>query len=223
MIQKQKKHFGFFIFLVFVVIAIIAYQPKASAPVLTDKGNTYAPNSLKTLHDGTYDRISDTSTIYQLQYPRDFELFELDQARGGFLGAPRFTLAFPEDSFTTPKSNFSEAYLTVRIGIDADAIKNCFVAPAETSKSFTAGPTIHGILFEMTTATDVAAGNIYDSRIYRTLQDKRCYEITETVHTGNIRNYDPGAVVEFDKEKAYSELEKILQTFTLTTKEGPVD
>lgn len=224
MTQKQKNRLGIIVFIIFVAIAIFAYQPKVPViPTDTNTATTYAPNSLKTLHDGTYDKISDSSEVYALKYPRDFELLELDHALGGFLGTPRLTLKFPQDAFKTPKSNFAEAYLTVRIGIDADSIKNCYEKPEQSGKAFATGPTINAIPFEMTTVMDAAAGNLYESRVYRTLQNKRCYEITETVHTGNIANYPIGAVVEFDKEKAYTELNKIFQTFTLTSKDGPVE
>lgn len=225
MTQKQKNRLGIMIFLIFVAAAIFAYQPKSlNIPASTNTANTYLPtNNLKTLHDGTYNKMADTSDIYSLQYPRDFELLQLENARGGFIGTSRLSLVFPKGMFTTPKSNFNEAYLTVRIGIDADSIENCYTKPENAKKEFFPGPTINMIPFEMTTTTDIGAGGMYESRVYRTLQNKRCYEITETIHTGNIGNYEPGTVAQFDKQKAYTELDKILNTFTLVTKDGPVE
>lgn len=223
--ERKKNWTGILMFLLFAVAAVVFYYTAKEKGVLqgTPSTGSYAPTGLKTLQDGTYDKLTDTSEVYTLQYPRDFETLSLDHARGGFLGTPRITISFPQDSFQTPKSNYGEAFLTVRIGIDADSIQNCYVSPAESSSPIVAGPTVHGTEFKQTTATDVGAGNIYTSRIYRALKNNRCYEISLTVHTANIGNFDPGTVVEFDKEKAFSQLDTIFKSFTLISKSGPVE
>lgn len=224
--ERQKNLAGVGMFLLFTIAAVVFYYTAKEKGILqgtTPTTGSYAPSSLKAIQDGTYDKLTDSSDVYKMEYPRDFNTTTLDHARGGFLGTPRITIAFPQDAFKTPKSNFGEAYLTVRIGIDPDSLQQCYIAPAETTTPFVDGPTVNGVLFKQTTAVDVAAGNIYTSRIYRALKNNRCYEISLTVHTANIGNFDPGTVVEFDKEQAFEKLDAIFKSFTLTSKTGAVE
>lgn len=78
------------------------------------------------------------------------------------------------------------------------------------------GPvTINGISFEESTALGVAAGNIYDQTIYRTVQNNVCMEVVFFMHSGNIGNYTPGLVTEFDREALIQMFEDVLGTLTI--------
>ncbi len=44
-----------------------------------------------------------------------------------------------------------------------------------------------------------AAGNLYDETVYATAANGRCYGLRLFLHSGNIGNYEPGAVTEFDR------------------------
>ena len=61
----------------------------------------------------------------------------------------------------------------------------------------------------------VAAGNIFDQVIYRTVYENICYEAVFYMHSGNIGNYTPGTVVEFDRGTLLQKFEGILDTFTV--------
>ncbi len=62
-----------------------------------------------------------------------------------------------------------------------------------------------------------AAGNFYESTVYRLAWNGGCFEAATTLHTTNVGNYDPGTVTEFEKSKAETIFNAILETLELTT------
>ena len=186
-------------------------------------GESYAPTTWKIWSDTDYLAATGVYTHYTVQYPRDFDVYQGDIAAGGLIGTPRVKLAFPRDAFQVPKSNLGEAYVTISVGKDANSVKNCYVNPNPNNAAggFGQTATINGIVFREATTTDVGAGNIYASEVYRTIFNKYCYEAILTIHTGNIQNYPSGAVVEFDQTKALPILRQILGTFKFSTSTEP--
>lgn len=182
--------------------------------------STYATHNWKTWNDGSFDKSGATYSGYSLKYPRDFDTFSGEQANGNFVGKPSVKLSFPRDAYASPKTNYGEAYMTVSVDDAKDAVKTCYDNPDTSSaeKTLQNVVTIAGIGFHRAEVHEAAAGNRYDSRVFRVLRGSRCYEAVLTVHTGAIGNYDPGTVAEFDKEKAYSILQKMLATFQFTDK-----
>lgn len=182
--------------------------------------NTYATHDWKTFEEGTYDAESETYEGFKLSYPRDFERVVGADAAGGFVGTPVVRIAFPEDAYRKPKTNYVEAFMTVRSADDANSVMHCYDNPQLGTDNVTLSmvATINGISFRRGTLVEGAAGNIYDTQLYRTLRDDRCYEVSLTVHTGNIANYPSGSVAEFDKDRAFRILDRMLDTFTFTDK-----
>ena len=82
-------------------------------------------------------------------------------------------------------------------------------------ESVTGQKTINGYTFTQSQAVGVAAGNIYDQVIYRTVYDNLCYEMVLYMHSGNIGNYTPGTVVEFDRVTLLQKFEEVLSMFTV--------
>ncbi len=182
--------------------------------------DSYAPNTWKVWRDGEFLKNSNTYLGYTLSYPRDFDVYQGDQASGGYTGQAHVKIDFPQDAFLVPKTNFGGAFVTVSVGSDASSVKNCYTNIGPTGKQTVMADTtvINGITFYKGNAEDVGAGNIYTTELYRTLRDNRCYELALTVHTGNIANYPAGTVTEFNKENAYAILRNILSTFNFTDK-----
>jgi len=79
---------------------------------------------------------------------------------------------------------------------------------------------VNGIEFRTASSTEGAAGSLYETRVYRTLYQGRCIEMVETLSTGNIGNYPPGTTQEFDKNRAWSVLDRIRESFHLQTISG---
>ena len=76
---------------------------------------------------------------------------------------------------------------------------------------------INGIQFSVFEAHDAAAGNRYDVTNYRTVSGGICYELQEFIHYGNIQNYEPGSIKEFDEPVVHAALDEIVHTFKITT------
>ncbi len=154
----------------------------------------------------------------KISYPPDFTAYEGESAHGGLIGRPIVTFAFPLGSFSAPKTNYGEAYLAISQTQTAEEARDCFTNAHGGNPESGFGSTvfIHGVEFRKALAVDPAAGNIYASEVYRTIRNGSCYELALTVHTGNIYNYDPGTVVEFDKEQAFGTLRMIRDTFVFT-------
>lgn len=114
-------------------------------------------------------------------------------------------------------TNLGEAVVVVGIGNDVVALGKCDQVNKDNDEQDLGAATINGISFHKFSATGVGAGNLYESIIYRTMQYDSCYEIAEVLHSGNIYNYTPGTVVEFDKAKFSAILEKIAATFAFTS------
>ena len=120
-------------------------------------------------------------------------------------------------SITIPKSympgtNFSDAHLTIGRSSNANEIKSCMTLAGngETKDSST---TIDGNAFTKFSLEDAGAGNFYETTSYRGIVDGDCYAIEYTIHSTNIDNYPPEqGIVEFDKAKIQSELEKMVSS-----------
>ncbi|HTK05371.1 MAG TPA: hypothetical protein VL500_07320 [Candidatus Eisenbacteria bacterium] len=230
MSKKQNELFAAAAMLAFAIVGVYlaATRPRvppatapAPAPVSPPgpvaPATAYAPEGWKTWTDGESEKDGTAYAGYSVSYPRDFDVLQGALAAGNWIGVPRVKIAFPSDSFKEPRSNFAEGYLTVSVGSDAATLKDCYVDP-KSGAELTSVATMNGAEFRRGETVDVGAGQIYTTRIYRALRFGRCYEAALTVHTGNIANYEPGAAVEFDQEKAFSVLERMFGTFAFTDK-----
>lgn len=117
-----------------------------------------------------------------------------------------------------PKTNFSEATLTVGTSAEPSAVSNCLtynptggpVQPATTK-------TINGTTYTVLHSADAAAGNRYDTTSYRTVRGSQCYVIEYTIHSTAIGNYDPSqGIKEFDRGAVTAVMEGIVQSFRFT-------
>ena len=148
---------------------------------------------------------------FEIKYPKDFSLGE---PKVSFLpDQPNqiVEIDFPEDRF--PDTNFAEAFLSVNEGESQSAIDQCLKSVSESKTPLTVKKEINSIEFYEDKTSDAAAGNIYDSMVYRTIHEQACYEIILTIHTGNIGNYPLGTVKEVDKNQIWPALYKIFDTF----------
>ena len=190
--------------------------PSPSASVMPS-ASPYAPETWKTWQDGMYDKKTGSYTGYAFSYPRDFDVNRRDYASGNLMGTALVQLRFPEDAFVTPKTNFAQAYMTVAMATGTRALSACFLVPGlQGMKPMDTILDIHGQQFRAATSTDVGAGSLYASHVYRTEYKNACYEFSLTVHTGNIMNYTPGTVTEFDSAQAFEILTKIVQSVRFT-------
>ncbi len=112
------------------------------------------------------------------------------------------------------KTNLSEAYFVLNLFDNPAIVASCYDEYYEPETAV--GPvTINGIPFEEIIAVGVAAGNLYDQTIYRTVQNNVCMEVVFFMHYGNIGNYVPGLVTEFDRDALIQMFEDVLGTLTI--------
>lgn len=199
------------------VIVIVGYGIGKSVLPRTNVGvPSYAPNGWKTYEGNFFVKTTNERQGIAFSYPRDFELREGDAVAGGFWGSPVAQVRFPQDAYQNPKTNFGEAYMTVSSGADQKTLNGCFSFSTLENPGAAYQRTVNNVVYQVATSTGVGAGNIYESVVYRTKFKQRCYEFALTVHTGNIQNYEPGTVQEFDSRRAFALLDAILGTVRFT-------
>jgi hypothetical protein len=113
-------------------------------------------------------------------------------------------------------TNLNEVYFQVGVTDDPEDVSTC-TQPASPggAETLLGETTVNGVNFTKSEATGVGAGNVYEQVYHRAVQNGSCYEVTYFVHYGNIGNYPPGAVSEFDRTALYQQLDEILATLIL--------
>jgi hypothetical protein len=160
-----------------------------------------------------YFDYSDPRHVYSLRYSDEFVPISSVPA-GDYKGKPDLVLGFIHPEFYGPTTNLGEAYFLFSVMDDAQSVSTC-TQPLPQLETITGQKTINGYTFTQSEAAGLGAGNIYDQVIYRTLYDNRCYEAVFYMHSGNIGNYTPGTVIEFDRATLVQKFEQVLATFAV--------
>jgi membrane-bound inhibitor of C-type lysozyme len=119
---------------------------------------------------------------------------------------------------TAPKTNFSNATLTVGTSANPTAVSTCLTHnPSGGAPAAPTTKTINGVTFTVLTSSDAGAGNRYDTTSYRVVRNNQCYVVEYTIHSTNIQNYDESqGIKEFDRNAVASVLENIIASFEFT-------
>ena len=113
-------------------------------------------------------------------------------------------------------TNLGEVYFLVGVSDGPQQVSTCTQPVSLGGPEFVLGEaTVNGVDFTKSEATGVGAGNVYEQVYHRAVQNGSCYEITYFVHYGNIGNYPPGEVTEFDRTALYQQLDEILASLIL--------
>jgi len=96
---------------------------------------------------------------------------------------------------------------------DPGIVSSCTQPAVPSGETITGQETINGYVFTRSVFSGAAAGNRYDQVIYRTVWHDTCFEVIYLIHSGNIGNYPPGTVVEFDREGLLAKFNAVLATF----------
>lgn len=111
-------------------------------------------------------------------------------------------------------TNLAEALFTVNAAkTSADKCLSDFSEPPVGAGG---DATVAGKPFKSVNISGAAAGNLYESRVYRGEAGNTCFEIVETIHTGNIGNYPAGTVKEVDRSEVLGRLQQVLDSFKFT-------
>jgi len=149
-------------------------------------------------------------SLFTLRYSDEFSPTSYTPV-GEFKGTPNLVLIFINSDFYRPATNLGEAYFMVNTLNDL-ATCTQVTAPGET---LLGEKTFNGNKFTESKFIGAGAGNIYDQLFYRAVLNNTCYEITFFMHYGNIGNYAPGTVVEFDRDALLQKFEAVLSTFAI--------
>ncbi|MCL5733990.1 MAG: hypothetical protein M1274_00130 [Actinobacteria bacterium] len=214
----------------FAIVTALAACGDSGIPTTTAGGPTTSSGPTTSEQNGT-SLPSTTTTLGQILPGVDTVRYE-DEKLGFSIGRPAsspvLTKGFeqylpltqtPVIGFTLTPELFQGTNLIdagVYIGASADkAIVDKWDQPvADSGEESVAKTKINGLEFAVFTSTGAAAGNIYDQKVYRVVNDGTCFEIVELLHSGNIANYEKGKAVEFDKAEFQGYLEAMVQTFS---------
>jgi hypothetical protein len=161
---------------------------------------------------------TDNQSGFSFDYPKDFGLdatstdsiYGWQYFNGNSLARQLASVMIPRDF--QPQTNFGEAYFMVTVSQTNLTTEQCL--KSDQLKSTGKQKTISNLNFTELTGTDAGAGNYYEVTSYRGLNNKKCWSLDLMIHSSNIYNYDPSMhIKEFDHDKIYSALTKILDTF----------
>lgn len=221
--NRTKKIFIFIVLLALIGFGIYQmkqnYSPLPTTPVDIDT----LPKI--TGEDPSYKLYTDEAQ-FSFKYPKELESVShvdyYDMDPEGFETLPwrtntqipgiRYVTVTIPDSFQQ-NTNFRNAVFTIGASTDAQALKECLVPTnGERAKG---EATINSFTYSKITLSEGAAGNYYDTTSYRTVVSDMCFAIEYTIHSSNLRNYDPGTVGEFDTQAVVNVLEDMVQSFQL--------
>ncbi len=159
------------------------------------------------------------------EYPKAWSLVEVGGPYNEFVDTtkgedPFVRLQLPQETY--PGTNFGNADLGLSY-VYVASLEDCLAYPSTNgSVTFDVGQSIeiNGITYYTSESSGAAAGNRYDSKLFRTYQNDYCFSAAETLHTTNIGNYDPGTVTAVDEDAVWGRFDAILQTMSFTP---PVD
>ncbi len=150
---------------------------------------------------------------FSIQYPKDYGL-EMNYSYSN-LGPGKDISGV---SFTIPENYATGTNLSddTRISVEflpllADCSAGPFLYVPQNIRTLTE----NGAQYSVAESADPAAGNLYEEKVYAIVGSKPCAAIRYFIHSGNIYNYPPGAVKEFDKEKLLKEFDQIRQTLVI--------
>jgi len=198
------KQWWLVIVLAVILIAFGVYdvvKPFSSTPVVAD------------IIAGTPNATYTNSQLgFSLQYPSTATSSAFD-----FTGYLPLTQT-PVTSFVLPAdmsagTNLGQAGVYIGATTSPSIVTTCATAQQNSGEIATTSATIGGTVFSVFTSNDAGAGNFYETKSYRAVVNGSCLEINETLHSGNIGNYTPGTVTEFDHAKFSGILDAIVQTY----------
>jgi len=158
------------------------------------------PSGVPTLGDvgtTTVKTFTNAEPHFSIQYPGNFTVNTqyLYQELG-----PNKTIAGV--SFTIPKSLTEGTNLSSDsfVSVESLPLPSC-TALTFLGETATTSKTVveNGVAYDVAEGVGAAAGNIYDEYVYAIQGSHPCTIIRYVIHSGNIANYPPGAVSEFNK------------------------
>jgi hypothetical protein len=118
-------------------------------------------------------------------------------------------------------TNLLNACVIVGVDQGEDARSTCLEARGGLEES-QGQEEVNGIVFQVWSSQEGAAGNVFEEVSYRTIHGGACYEITLLLHAGNIGAYPEGTVTEFDRGAVLERLKQVVHTFRFLEQGGDI-
>ena len=133
----------------------------------------------------------------------------------GFLPVAKTpVIAFSLDTNLFSGTNLVEAGVYIGATTSPSIVASCIgvrSSSGETQASSTA--VIGGTTFAVFDSTGAGAGNIYQEKAFRTVNQGTCFEIVEMLHSGQLANYPAGKATAFDEARFSGILDAMVNTF----------
>jgi hypothetical protein len=196
-----------------IIFVFLAFAAIISGIYYWQTGMAFPPQF--PIHQSATETFINTEKTFQVTYLNSYSVNGSQTNQSNYFnknGTTIVTINIPQSTF--PNTNFVEDYLTIAEGKNL-AAADCDKYLSSSGKVVKLDKTekINGNAFSKAEFSGAAAGNFYETKLYRIFHDKTCYEISLTLHTGNIGNYPTGSVIEVNKDEAWFKLDLILQTF----------
>lgn len=186
---------------------------KSGVPASSEPATNTVATSTATILPGIQDlTYLDKKLSFSIQYPAIATTSAADFS--GYLALTQTPLT----SFVLPRSmyegtNLVDAGVYVGASSSPEVIRSCASSSPATGETATTSVTINDADFWVFESAGAGAGNFYETKTYRRLENGWCVELVELLHSGNIANYPAGTVTEFDKAKFQNILEAIVHTY----------
>ncbi len=135
---------------------------------------------------------------------------------GNYKFTPELSLHYI-DNTVYESTNLGEVYLFIGSSADAGQVATCTDPNPNGGgpEQLIGNEIINGYTFVHSNSLGAGAGNFYEQEIYRMANNGVCYEVIYFIHSGNIGNYPPGLVTEFDKNAIVQKLYSVFSTFAI--------
>ena len=149
---------------------------------------------------------------FKVTVPYGFTVDEsyLNQDLGPGREIPGVAFKIPEQ-FSTGTNLATDSHVAVEELSDVACEPSDFLSTDSSGVPVTVG----SAQFTYATSSDAGAGNRYDESVYITQKGNKCYAVRYFIHYGNIQNYDPGTVMEFDRESLLKTFEAFPSTLVI--------
>ncbi len=157
---------------------------------------------------------------FTIASPPSFMVQSGSALSGGFLPASRVKIGVPSEAVEGEGTNFVEAYLVISDSENSTQVRECntFSLLSRDQDLDVDSRRVGGVDFSEFKISEAAAGNFYETVLYRTLLGSRCYEAALTVHTGEVENYE-SRLKKFDEDDAFEKLEDVFRTVSFVRPE----
>lgn len=164
--------------------------------------------------DGLEESYADGKNGFSVRYPKGFvvnkEYKYQEFGPGKDIWGVKFII--PESlAKGTNLSNFDTGVSVEEIPNVNECVADLFVYNQTNQTSITDGD----VVYSVAETNGAGAGNFYEEKVWAIPGTNPCIGVRYFIHSTNIGNYDPGTVVEFDRQSLIDQFDKIRHSLVI--------